>query len=338
MISVGIIGGTGYTGKELLKICSDHKKINKITVYGASTAGSMLFDIFPELQNIIANSEVKSVNDISDEHDVYFTALPHGETLKYVPALIAKGKKVIDLGGDFRLGNVDDYKKWYKFDHTSPELLTKKVYGLADYYSNVDEKTELVANPGCYPTSVLLATLPIIENFADAIDSITSVSYSGTSGAGKSAKPEMLMSEMHGNVRAYNVNAHRHQPEIYQEMQNNGYKGPFSFTTHLLPVAVGIYSTSVLHLNRTIDEMEVIKCYDERYANSEFVRMRKTPPNILWVKGTNFCDINVSVNDKTIVITSTIDNLIKGAAGQAIQNMNKMFGWDAKLGITKKED
>ncbi len=333
MISVGIIGGTGYTGKYLLEFIKQHEMIADYTIYANKSAGSQLLDVFPELLGVIKNKTIQSVKELSYAHDLYFISLPHGESLKYVPTLLKKGIKVIDLGGDYRLDTKELYDEWYGFDHTSVNLLSEKVYGLADIQNNKTNNSNFISNPGCYPTSIQLALIPLIKNYADNIISISSVSYSGTSGAGKSAKTELLLSELDGNVKAYNINKHRHQPEIEQELTKFGLKSPFAFTTHLLPIARGIYSTSTIHLNIAISEKEISEKYLSEYANSKFIRMRNTPPELKWVVNTNFCDINVSAKDKIVVITSTIDNLIKGASGQAIQNMNKMFGWNETLGI-----
>jgi len=281
----------------------------------------------------IEEDVIESVAEISTEHDLYFIALPHGEALNYVPQLISQGKKVIDLGGDYRLDNEEIYSQWYKLQHSSSYLLQNKLYGLADVSTNNYSEYDLIANPGCYPTATLLSLLPVASNFTDNILSVSTVAYSGTSGAGKTAKVNMLMSEMDGNVRAYNVNQHRHQPEILQQLSKAGFNSPFSFTTHLLPVAVGIYATTSIHLKKEIEASEIIKAFEEMYASSFFVRLRQTPPELSWVVGTNFCDINVSVNEKTIIVTTAIDNLIKGAAGQAVQNMNKLFGWEEKFGL-----
>ncbi len=338
MISVGIIGGTGYTGKYLLEFIKQHENIADYTIYANKSAGSNLLDIFPELMGIIEDKTIQSVDELSLNHDLYFISLPHGESLKHIPTLLSKGIKVIDLGGDYRLDTKELYNEWYGFEHTSDNLLSQKVYGLADIENENIFASSFIANPGCYPTSILLALIPIIKHFFQNIISVSSVSYSGTSGAGKSAKTELLLSELDGNVKAYNVNKHRHQPEIEQELKKYGLNSPFAFTTHLLPIARGIYSTSTIHLNNSISENEINKKYFEEYSNSKFVRIRKTPPELKWVVNTNFCDINISVKDKTVVITSTIDNLIKGASGQAIQNMNKMFGWDESLGIINKNN
>jgi len=335
MISVGIIGGTGYTGKYLLEFIKQHEMIADYTIYANKSAGGQLLDVFPELLGVIKNKTIQSVDSLSYSHDLYFISLPHGESLKYVPTLLEKGIKVVDLGGDYRLDSKELYDEWYGFEHTSVNLLSEKVYGLADIQNDKTNNSTFISNPGCYPTSIQLALIPLIKNYADNIISISSVSYSGTSGAGKSAKTELLLSELDGNVKAYNINKHRHQPEIEQELTKVGLKSPFAFTTHLLPIARGIYSTSTIHLNSAISEEEISEKYLSEYANSKFVRMRNIPPELKWVVNTNFCDINVSAKNKTVIITSTIDNLIKGASGQAIQNMNKMFGWNETLGIIK---
>jgi N-acetyl-gamma-glutamyl-phosphate reductase len=336
MISVGVVGGSGYTGKKLVQFLSIHPNIDEIIIYGHSTAGEKLLSLFPGLDGLIEDSIVESISNISLKHDLYFIALPHGEALNYVPFLTSQDKKVIDLGGDYRLDLEEIYSHWYKIKHTSPYLLKKKIYGLADLYDYSGKDNLLLANPGCYPTVTLLSLLPLVSHFNNEIVTISTIAYSGTSGAGKSAKTELLMSEMDGNVRAYNVNQHRHQPEIVQELEKAGFNSKYSFTTHLLPVSVGIYSTTAVHLKNKISEKDVCRVYKETYSESYFVRLRKTPPDLNWVVGTNFCDINLSVNGTTIIITAAIDNLIKGASGQAIQNMNKIFGWDENLSLIMK--
>jgi N-acetyl-gamma-glutamyl-phosphate reductase len=338
MVSVGIIGGSGYTGKKLIQFCTIHPNISGYKVYGASTAGETVHSLFPDFVGVTENSVIESVDNIDMGLDVYFIALPHGEALKYVPKLVGNGKKVIDLGGDYRLDFEELYIDWYKYTHTSSYLLKSKLYGLADVipqesYNNVN----LVANPGCYPTATLVSLLPFITKFSEEIITVSTIAYSGTSGAGKSPKAEYLMSEMDGNVKAYNVNKHRHQPEILQNLYKNGFHSPFSFTTHLLPSAVGIYATSSIHLKNKINLGKITEEYQKAYSDSKFVRLREIPPQLNWVVGTNFCDINLSVEGPTLIITSAIDNLIKGAAGQAIQNLNKLFGWDETLGLVCKE-
>ncbi|MHB1688210.1 MAG: N-acetyl-gamma-glutamyl-phosphate reductase [Ignavibacteriaceae bacterium] len=332
MISVGIIGGSGYTGKKLIQYCSNHPLIEELKVYGNSSAGKSITSLFPEFDNIIQDSVISSLENLGD-HDLYFIALPHGEALNVVPQLISKGKKVIDLGGDYRLDSKEEYELWYNKKHTSPEFLTSKVYGLADYQSLDYSGANLIANPGCYPTATLLSLIPFVDSFADEIITVSTVAYSGTSGAGKTPKQELLMSEMDGNVAAYNLNKHRHQPEILQMLKSFGFNSPFSFSTHLLPVAVGIYATTSIHLKNSISEKEIFSKYRSFYSGSPFVRIREIPPQLNWVVNTNFCDINISIKDKVLIITSAIDNLVKGASGQAIQNMNILFGWDETLSL-----
>ncbi len=337
MISVGIIGGSGYTGNRLIQFCSSHSYIDEYSVYGLTTVDKKLTEIFPELSGSIVDSTVKGMDRISSNHDVIFIALPHGEALKIVPDLLNSDNLIIDLGGDFRLNSAEEYTKWYKIEHTAPELLKEKVYGLADVTGTDYSNANLIANPGCYPTASLLSLLPAVSGYSDQIITITTNAYSGTSGAGKNPKAHLMMSEMDGNVAAYNVEGHRHYPEILQSLIQAGNKAPYSFTTHLLPVAVGIYATSVLHMNTQIDEDELKGYYKKFYSDSPFVRLRDVPPKLSWAVNTNYCDLNVTVNDKTIIVTAAIDNLVKGASGQAIQNMNKLFGWYEGLGITNQK-
>jgi len=333
MISVGIIGGSGYTGKKLIQFCEKHSFVNDYKIYAQKSAGQFISDLFPDLDGQITNSKIESIDALSFEHDIYFIALPHGEALKYVPGLISSGKKVIDLGGDYRLNSSSEYEKWYGINHTSPSLLKDKIYGLADFYGTNYSSTNLIANPGCYPTAALLSLIPLLSGFNESIQSISVTAYSGTSGAGKTPKLELMMSEMDGDVSAYNVNKHRHQPEIIQMLNQFGFNSAFSFTTHLLPIAVGIYATSSIHLKENLNEDVIKNYYKNFYIDSSFVRVRETPPHLNWVVDSNFCDINVSVKDKVVIVTAAIDNLIKGASGQAIQNMNKLLGFDETLGL-----
>lgn len=336
MISVGILGGTGYTGKKLVEYCNNHPLIKDINIYGKESAGKSILAVFPELYNEVADTKIKDIFQLSLNHDVYFIALPHGDSLNYVPMIYKAGKLAIDLGGDYRLNNAGLYQQWYNYNHTSPNLLNEKVYGLADYSQTNYSGKKIIANPGCYPTAVLLALLPLISYYNEKIYSISVSAYSGTSGAGKSQKTELMMSEMFGNVSAYKLNTHQHQPEILEQLQRNGFNAPFSFATHLLPISTGIYATSFIHLKNEIDKESISEKYKEFYSESSFVRILETPPNLKNVVNTNYCDINISAKDKIVIITSAIDNLVKGAAGQAVQNLNKVYGWKETLGIRNK--
>ena len=333
-INVALIGGTGYTGKELLKLLVCHPNVGNIDIYAQTTAGNSIFEVFPELKGRFDDIQIKSINDLDYSADIYFTSMPHGETLNYIPSLIAEGKKVIDIGSDYRLSTTSLYKQWYGFEHSSNELLNAKVYGLADVLKDSDYDSNLIANPGCYPTAALLPLIPIVENFSNEIISISTVGYSGVSGAGKSIKADLMLSEMFGNVKAYNLNKHRHEPEIAQVLQNAGLDNkPYCFSAHLLPIATGIYSTTTVQLKHDISQAEVDKVLEQKYSSAPFIRIRKTPPEIKWVLGTNFCDIHASVGPGRIILTSAIDNLIKGAAGQAVQNMNRIYGLDQTTGL-----
>ncbi len=331
MISVAILGGSGYTGKYLVKFCNQHPQIDEYTIYANTSAGKSIFDVFPDLVNDIENKFIKNVSELDLFHDVYFLALPHGESLKYVPQIIAAGKKVIDLGADFRLDDYDNFLKTYELDHPAEELLKNKNYGLAEQNDNYD--FNLIANPGCYPTAALLSSIPVAKKYSKDINSITTVAYSGFSGAGKKLDKSLLFSENYNSVKAYSVGTHRHEIEIEQELNKFGNKINYSLTTHLLPVFSGIYSTTIIHLDKNISKEEIDQQYMAEYSNSQFIRIRETPPELKWVIGTNFCDINIKTLDNKIIITAAIDNLIKGASGQAMQNMNKLFGWEESLGI-----
>lgn len=333
-INVAVIGGSGYTGKELLKILFNHPAVNNLEIFAQSSAGTSVQDIFPELSGSIDSYEIKSINDLSFNSDLYFTALPHGETLKYIPDIISNGKKVIDIGSDYRLASPQLYKEWYGIEHTSADLLQKRVYGLADTLTIDNYEYDLIANPGCYPTATLVPLIPIVKEFAREILTISTVAYSGVSGAGKSVKPDLMFSEMYGNVKAYNINRHRHEPEIYHVLQLNGLDNkPYSFSTHLLPIASGIYATTTIHLKNQISQAQVDEVIVQKYSTSPFVRIRKTTPEIRWVLNSNYCDIHLSVGPERIIIISSIDNLIKGASGQAVQNMNLLYNLDPTTGL-----
>lgn len=332
MISVAIIGGSGYTGKYIVKFINDHINVNNFSIYANKSAGKTLHDVFPDLLGEVDNQTILSINDLKSSHDVYFFALPHGESFKYITSLIQIDKKVIDLGADYRLDSSELFSKVYNLEHSSPDLLKAKIYGLTEIQSDY-QSYNLIANPGCYPTASLLSTIPVVKNFANKIQSISTVAYSGLSGAGKRISQEFLFSENYNSVKAYNVGTHRHEAEISQELNKFGAKINYSLTTHLLPVFSGIYATTIIHLIEDISQSEIDSVFLDQYKISTFIRLRNTPPELKWVIGSNYCDINIKSLKNKIIVTTAIDNLIKGASGQAVQNMNKLFGWEEFLGI-----
>ncbi|NUQ81751.1 MAG: N-acetyl-gamma-glutamyl-phosphate reductase [Bacteroidetes bacterium] len=332
MIKVAITGCTGYTGKKLVSYLAAHPMVSGMDLYSFTSAGKPFDELVPEMKGVVSpDLMVSHIDSLTAEADVYFLALPHGEAAKLAPKLVEAGKVVIDLSGDFRLDEASAYDSWYHFTHPSPELLASKSYALADWEG--PSGSALISNPGCYPTATLLSVLPIVKAAGASVISVATSAGSGTSGAGKSANPDLLLSEMDGNVRAYNVHQHRHEPEIAQQMKKAGYDGLFSFTVHLLPLAVGMYATTSVFMNRSFSKQEVDGWFQEAYQNKPFIRLRSVPPQISWVNGTNFADIHVSVRNQSILIFTAIDNLVKGASGQAVQNMNLHFGWEPFLGL-----
>ena len=336
MINIGIIGAAGYSGVELIKLLLNHSEAEIKKLFGHSTVGSRIDEIHTSLRNMISLEIEKFSPDSLDGLDLVFVALPSGQTFDIVSQINSAGVKVIDIGGDFRLKNVDEYKKYYKHDHTAVELLNKSVYGLSEWNEDAVANAEIVANPGCYPTSILLALLPLVGKGLIDESFVSIVSYSGTSGAGKSLVQNMIFSEINESVRAYKVGIHQHIPEIKQTLQMFGGTSPnFSFVPHLLPITRGIYTTIHARVKDGINEGNIIEAYSSNYTNKPFIRLiNPAVPEIKDVLYTNFCDISFKINENNmLVVFSTIDNLVKGAAGQAIQNMNIMFGLSQATGL-----
>lgn len=338
MIKIGIIGAAGYSGGELIKLLLNHPEAEIEKLFGKTTAGLKIEDIHPALRGMISLQIENFSEDLLEGLDLIFVALPSGESQEYIKTTYKNNIKVIDIGGDFRLKNIDEYKKYYRHEHTAIELLDGAVYGLSEWNEEAISKANIVANPGCYPTSILLALIPLIKN--DLIDEsfISIVSYSGTSGAGKSAVQNMLFSEVNENVRAYKVGNHQHIPEIKYYLEFFGEKNiNFAFVPHLLPATRGIYTTINAPLKNNVNEKLILETYSTYYRTKTFIRvLENTIPEMKDVTYTNFCDIGFKIfPNNTITIFSTIDNLIKGAAGQAVQNMNIMFGLPQETGILK---
>lgn len=325
---VAILGATGYTGAELVRMLVRHSYISISELTTRQYIGKKFSEVFPSFTNIcdIICTEYKGPDSI--EADVVFSALPHHESAPIVSELIKVGKKVIDLSADFRLKSERLYSEWYG-KHPCFELVKEAVYGLPEIYENDIKKTKLVANPGCYPTSAILPLYPLLkENFLDSKTIIVD-SKSGVTGAGRGLSLKTHFCEVYGGFKAYNVTKHRHQPEIEEQLNllsNSNIN--VIFTPHLLPIKRGILSTIYVSLKKDVDENEICEIYLKYYKDKKFIRLFMDElPSIDGVVGSNFCDIGFRIDkrNKTLVIISVIDNLVKGASGQAIQNLNIML-------------
>lgn len=339
MIKAGIVGITGYTGEELLRILSKHPEVQLTILAGRETSPVReLADIYPKYSNLKMKCIPFNVEEIKKNTDVVFLALPHAVAFAVVPQLLKAGKKVIDLSADFRLKCSDTYEKWYKVNHTGKDYIKDAVYGLSELYADKIKQAKLVANPGCYPTTILLGLAPAVKNGFITNNDIIIDSKSGISGAGRKAV-EKYFKEEHPNTRAYNIaGKHRHIPEIEQEISNLfGQKTIVTFTPHIIPVERGMLSVIYANLNKKITTAEAVEIYKTFYKGKNFVKVldENVLPNINKVVNTNFCEIGLSVDARTnkLVIVSAIDNLVKGASGQAVQNMNIMSGLDETAGL-----
>lgn len=342
MIKAAIIGGSGYTGLELLRLLVAHGSVTVIAVTSRTYNGTPVDKVEPSLKGFydgLSFSDPKGIEDT--EADVYFSCLPHGASMEMVAKLIKTGKVVIDLSADFRLKDVATYEKWY-CDHKAKELIEGAVYGLPELYRSEIKDAKLIANPGCYPTGAALATAPLVKGKAVDMASIIIDSKSGTSGAGRTASIETSFVEVADGFKAYNVGIHRHTPEIEQtlgELSGPQHKDvEITFTPHLLPVSRGILSTVYLKLKDKEQTTEdLLAIYKDFYKSEPFVRVLDAGefPNIADVRGSNYCDIGLRADDRGgVVVISAIDNLVKGASGQAIQNMNIVFGFNEDEGLT----
>jgi N-acetyl-gamma-glutamyl-phosphate reductase len=339
MLKVGIYGASGYTGQELLRLLLRHPEAEVVAVTSRRYAGIAVADIYPAFFGLTNLAFVDaSPEDVAGAADIVFLALPHGVSMSVAPIFLKAGKKVIDLSADFRLRDIATYEKWYS-KHTARNIIKESVYGIPELYGDEIVKAKLVANPGCYPTSVILGLAPLLK--AKWIDdcSIIADSKSGVSGAGREPQVGTLFCEVDEGFKAYKVGQHRHTPEMEQEISIlAGCDVSITFTPHLLPITRGILSTIYATLQKEVAAGELIDLYRAFYKGKKFVRVYKAGkfPNISSVRGSNYCDIGLSVDARTrrVVIISTIDNLVKGAAGQAIQNMNLMCGISEDTGLT----
>lgn len=334
VLKAGIIGASGYTGLELLRILSRHPDIELSILTSERYEGREIPSVFPSLKKIVNNKfEKNSLEAILKSCDIVFTALPHKSSMPVVSKLITAGKRVIDLSADYRIKDPLQYEEWYSVKHTSPELLTKAVYGIPELNREKIKSANMIANPGCYATSIILALAPIVNSGLIYNDSIIADSKSGISGAGRNRSVNYQYSECNESVRPYNIACHRHIPEIEQEL--NMIAGDddvrMSFTPHLIPMTRGILSTIYCNLKKKKKKNELIELYTEFYREAAFIRIANEDNHVETKNtiGSNYCDIGVEVDvrNNRIILTSAIDNLVKGASGQAVQNMNIMCGF-----------
>lgn len=339
MIRVGVIGATGYTGGELLRFIFSHGNVDLTYVTSHSFAGKSLPEIHPHYRGVLENVCASfSQEEAVDKTDLVFCALPHGEAMDLVPLLVDAGLKVIDLSADFRLTNAVSYQKWYKKEHSAPQYLGKAVYGLPEIHKQEIKNASFVANPGCYPTSVLLGLAPLAKQGLVDWGTLVVDAKSGTSGAGRIPSATLHYPECAENFRAYKVAEHQHTAEMEQELGRlAGKKVTFTFVPHLLPMIRGILSTFYFRTTVKIKEAEVREIYQEFYKGEKFVRVLPAGfmPETRNVYGSNFCDIACKWDQRTerLIILAALDNLVKGAAGQALQNMNLMLGQKEEQGL-----
>lgn len=338
-LKVAICGGSGYTGVELLRILSGHPLVEITAVTSEKSAGKSVAELFPHLQKYrtLTYTQMKKT-DLLNTADLFFLALPHGASQEAVDFFFQNKKRVIDLSADYRLTDPAVYQEWYGLPHAYPATLKKAVFGLPELYRKHIQKAYLIANPGCYPTGAILNLLPALKNSLIDLSSIIIDSKSGTTGAGRKADLAVSFCEVNEGFKAYGIGTHRHTPEIEQELSvAAGRKIRVNFTPHLLPVDRGILTTVYAKLSDTTDTAAVLKQYKKMYADEPFVCVldEGTFPNIKNVRGTNFCHIGLKVVSRTntLIIVSAIDNLVKGASGQAVHNMNIMMGFPETTGL-----
>jgi len=339
-LKAAIIGGTGYGAIELVRLINKHPILEVGSIVSNSQSGSNFSEIYPHLSEIADQPlENFDVDKLSKKNEIVFLATPSGVSSRYVPQLLETGIKCIDLSGDFRLRSGDIYESWYKHSPAEDKYLQQATYGLSEIYAEKIKTSNLIANPGCYPTATTLGLIPALQTNLIDEKSIIVDAKSGVSGAGRGLSLTSHYSEINENLKAYKLGAHQHIPEIEQVLSDeSGNPLTISFTTHLVPMTRGIMCTMYVNLKEKISTKKVIDLYKHFYQESHFIRVRPEGniPTTKEVSGSNYCDIGLHVDERTnrLTIISVIDNLVKGAAGQAIQNVNLMNGWDERTGLT----
>ena len=339
MAKIGVAGATGYTGFELLRLLTNHPDAEIVFLTSETYQGEEISKVFPSISGFI-DTKLSSIESVSsDTCDIVFLALPHTTSMEKVPDFLKGGTKVIDLSADYRLKDPAVFKEWYSVPHQQPALLKDAVYGLPEIHREKIKPARLVANPGCYPTSITLALAPVVtEDWVD-LSSIVADSKSGISGAGRKASLATQFSEVNGGISAYNIAVHRHTPEIEQELSTLSKTDiQISFSPHLIPMTRGMLSTVYINLKKDMSTEDLLEYFKNFYTGEPFIRILPLGEyaNTHFTVSSNFCDIGVQVDirNRRAIITSAIDNLIKGASGQAIQNMNLMLGISEKSGLS----
>lgn len=334
MVRVGIVGGTGYTGVELLRILAFHPEVSIQVITSRGESGKRVDALYPHLRGVVNTVFLEPSSFVLEQCDVVFFATPHGTAMRLAPLLLEKGVKIIDLSADFRLKDPHQWAQWYGEPHLCEKILEKAVYGLPETHRAQIKTAQLIACPGCYPTAVQLGWLPLLE--AGLIDPRRLIAdvKSGVSGAGRRAEVSMLMSERGESFKAYHVQGHRHVPEIEQELQKMAKQAiQLTFVPHLLPMIRGIHAT--LYAELVHSDVDIQALYAHRYAHEPFVDVlpADSHPDTCHVRASNRCQIAVHVLRSHVIVLSVIDNLTKGAAGQAVQAMNILFGIEETVGL-----
>ena len=337
MIKVGIIGATGYAGSELVRLITQHPKAELVTMTSQSYAGQEYKEVYSNYSHLDYVCEEEHIEEMAEKCDVIFLALPHGVASKKINADILSKTKIIDLGADFRIQDVDVYEKWYT-THYSKDILPEAVYGLCEINRDKIKGKRIVANPGCYTSCSILSLYPLVKEGMIDLSSIIIDAKSGATGAGRGLSLGNHYCELNESVKAYKVASHRHTPEIEEQLSiAAGQDIVLNFTPHLIPMDRGILATCYATLNKKYTYDDIRKAYEKHYGNEHFIRLTKEGvfPETKWVKGSNFVDIGFTVDERTnrVIVIGALDNLFKGAAGQAVQNMNIIMGIEEITGI-----
>lgn len=339
MIKAGIIGSTGYAGQELVRLLLGHKEAEIVWYGSRSYIDKQYHQVFGNMFEIVdAKCMDDNMEELADRADVIFTATPQGLCASLVNEEILSKVKIVDLSADFRIKDVATYEKWYGIEHKSPEYIKEAVYGLCEINREQIKGKRLVANPGCYTTCSILSLYPLVKEGVIDPDSIIIDAKSGTSGAGRGAKINNLYCEVNENIKAYGVTTHRHTPEIEEQLGYAcGKKIVLNFTPHLVPMNRGILVTAYGNLTKAYTYEALKEIYDTYYGKEHFIRVldKDVPPETRWVEGSNYVDINFKIDERTkrVIVMGALDNLVKGAAGQAVQNMNLIFGLPETMGL-----